>query len=429
MRVSVIGAGYVGLVQAAILAHLGHDVLCVDSNPERVAALNQGECPIHEPGLPALLKEGRDKDRLYFGSTVEQAVAWGEIIFVCVGTPPNPDGSPDLTHIDHVAKEIGKAIREPRIIVNKSTVPPGTAKRVKSIIQEHQKKSVHVDVVSNPEFLREGCAVEDSLHGDRIVIGAENWTVTDKMMQLYQGLQVRIFCTDPPSAEMIKYASNAFLATKISFINAIAQICEGVGADVTEVARGMGLDQRIGEKFLNAGLGWGGSCFGKDTSALIHVADQIGYDFDMLKATKAINEEMPRVFVGKVRDSLGGLQDRIIAVMGLAFKPDTDDMRDARAIPIIQKLVEEGAIVRAYDPVAAPNARNMLPQIEWPTTIDELVDCADAVLIVTEWKEFKQLNWKDIQGKMRYPRIFDGRNLFDAYEMKQLGYEYHSIGR
>jgi UDPglucose 6-dehydrogenase len=419
----------VGLVQAAILAHLGHDVLCVDSNPERVTALRRGDCPIHEPGLPNLLKEGRDTDHLFFGNTVEQAVAWGEIIFVCVGTPPNPDGSPDLQHIDHVAKEIGEAIREPRIIVNKSTVPPGTAKRVKSIIQKHQKSLVNFDVVSNPEFLREGSAVEDSLHGDRIVIGADNWHATDKMMQLYQGLQVRIVCTDPPSAEMIKYASNAFLASKISFINAIAQICEGVGADVTEVARGMGLDQRIGDKFLNAGLGWGGSCFGKDTSALIHVADQIGYDFAMLKATQAINEEMPRAFVAKVRDSLGGLQDRIIAVMGLAFKPDTDDMRDARSIPIIQQLVEEGAIVRAYDPVAAQNARGVLPPIEWPATIDQLVECADAILIVTEWNEFKQFNWKDIQDKMRSPRIFDGRNLFDAYEMRQLGYEYHSIGR
>ena len=429
MKISIIGAGYVGLVQAAILADHGHEVLCYDHNEARIQQLRKGNCPIHEPGLKELLQLGAKADKLFFASSIAHAVSWGDVIFICVGTPPLPDGSPDLQYIDKVAQEIGSSMTSEKIVVNKSTVPPGTAKRVLRIIKENQQYDIAVDVVSNPEFLREGSAIEDAVHGDRIVIGADSWKVTDKMLELYRDFPIRVLCTDSASAEMIKYASNAFLATKISFINAVAQICESFGADVTEVARGMGMDSRIGDKFLNAGLGWGGSCFGKDASAMIYVAKDAGYDFKLLEATITTNEEMPKWYLQKARTALGGFQDRIVAVLGVAFKPDTDDMRDARSIPIIKQMLEEGAIVRAYDPVAKKNAQEIMIGVEWPDDIDSLVDCADAIMILTEWSEFKTLDWKYIQSKMRFPRVFDGRNMFDRYEMEQLEFEYHSIGR
>jgi UDPglucose 6-dehydrogenase len=411
MRISVIGAGYVGLVQTAIMANIGHDVMCVDSDPEKIKKLKNGECPIYEPELQDMIEDA--KAQIFYGNTVEQAANWGEIVFVCVGTPEKEDGSPDLQYIDNVAKEIGESMREHIIVVNKSTVPPGTAHRVKEIIQKYQKFPTTFDVVSNPEFLREGCAIHDAMNGDRIVIGTDNWKTAEKLIEAYQELQTQVFLTDTISAEMIKYASNAFLATKISFINAIAQICEQVGADVKEVARGMGLDHRIGDKFLGAGIGWGGSCFGKDTSALIHIADQIGYDFKMLKATKEINEQMPKEFIQKIQTNLNGVNDKIIGVLGVAFKPDTDDMRDARSIPIIQKLVKEGAIVKVYDPVAKHNAEKILTNVQWTNTIEELAENTDAILIITEWKEFKDIKWREIKQKMRNPRIFDGRNMFE----------------
>jgi UDPglucose 6-dehydrogenase len=430
MNICVVGTGYVGLVTGAVFADLGNDVVCVDNQADKIAALQAGRMPIYEPGLEEMVARNVADGRLAFTTDLAAAVRRSLIVFITVGTPAKVDGESDLSAVEAVARGIGQAMEKYTVIVNKSTVPVGTGDFVREVIEKHQRQPVPFDVVSNPEFLREGSAIEDTLRPDRIVIGAPNQQVAMTLLELYAPLERPMIITDVPSAEMIKYASNAFLATKISFINAIANICELAGADVTQVIKGVGLDARIGPAFLQAGLGYGGSCFPKDTEALIHTAASLGYDFRLLRAVADINRERAAHFVGKMVKALDPIEDKVIAVLGLAFKPNTDDMREAKSVEVITRLLDLGARVRAYDPVAIPNARRLLP----PTVIYcespyEAAEGADALALVTEWNEFKFLNLERVRVLLRRPVVFDGRNVWEPERMRRLGFEYHSIGR
>src|SRR5881397_2366476 len=430
MNICVVGTGYVGLVTGAVFADLGNDVICVDNQPEKVAALQAGEMPIYEPGLEEMVGRNVADARLAFTTDLAAAVRRALIIFITVGTPPKADGETDLSAVEQVAAAIGKAMEKYTVIVNKSTVPVGTGDFVRDVIARHQRQRVPFDVVSNPEFLREGSAIEDTLRPDRIVIGAPNQQVAMTLLELYAPLERPMIITDVPSAEMIKYASNAFLATKISFINAIANICELAGADVAQVMKGMGLDPRIGSAFLQAGLGYGGSCFPKDTESLVHTAAALGYKFDVLRAVVDVNARRAAHFVSMIEQALAPLQARRVAILGLAFKPNTDDMRDAKSIEVITRLVELGATVTAYDPVAMTNARKMLPTVvEYADSPYAAAAGADGVALITEWNEFKFLNLERLRTAMRRPVVFDGRNLWEAERMRRLGFEYYSIGR
>ena len=430
MNIGVVGTGYVGLVTGAVFADLGNDVVCVDNVAEKVLALQAGRIPIYEPGLEEMVSRNVADGRLAFTTDVVSAVRRSVIVFITVGTPSKKDGETDLSAVEDVAREIGQAMERYTVIVNKSTVPVGTGEFVRDVIERNRRHPVPFDVVSNPEFLREGSAIEDTLRPDRIVIGAPTQQVAMTLLELYAPIERPMIITDVPSAEMIKYASNAFLATKISFANAIANICELAGADVTQVAKGMGLDARIGGAFLQAGLGYGGSCFPKDTDSLIHTATGLGYDFALLRAVVDVNRERAQDLVAKVEKALAPLDDKVIAVLGLAFKPNTDDMRDAKSIEVIDRLVERGVKVRAYDPVAMPNARRVRPA--WVTYCESshaAAEGADAVVLLTEWNEFKLLNLERLRAVMRRPVIFDGRNLWEPERMRRLGFEYYSIGR
>jgi UDPglucose 6-dehydrogenase len=430
MNICVIGTGYVGLVTGAVFADLGNDVLCVDNVPAKIEALRRGQMPIYEPGLEEMVVRNVADGRLDFTTDLTDAVRRSVIVFITVGTPPKATGETDLSAVEAVASEIAGAMERYTVIVTKSTVPVGTGEFVREVIERHQPRPVPFDVVSNPEFLREGSAIEDTLRPDRIVIGAPNQQVAMSLLELYAPLERPMIITDVPSAEMIKYASNAFLAMKISFANAIANICELAGADVTQVTKGMGLDQRIGPAFLQAGLGYGGSCFPKDTDSLVHTASSLGYDFGLLWTVVDINRERAAHFVEMIEKVLGPLGNRVIGILGLAFKPNTDDMREAKSIEIITRLVEAGATVRAYDPVAMLNAAKLLPPVvEYVNSGYDAAGGADAVALVTEWNEFKFLNLERLRGVMRRPLIFDGRNLWQPERMRRLGFEYHSIGR
>lgn len=429
MNICVIGTGYVGLVTGAVFADLGNDVICVDKDESKIDMLKRGEMPIYEPGLEEMVARNVEDNRLYFTTDVGEGVRKSEVVFIAVGTPPAEDGQADLSAVVDAAKTIARHMDRYKVIVNKSTVPVGTGDLVRDVITRNKIRDVEFDVVSNPEFLREGSAIVDTLCPDRIIIGAPNGNVAMRIVELYAPLEKPMLITDVHSAEMIKYASNAFLATKISFINAVAQICEKAGADVVQVTKGMGYDSRIGNAFLNAGLGYGGSCFGKDASCLIHTADNFGYDFKLLRAVVDINTDQPKLFVEKIKNSLGALEGRTVGILGLAFKPNTDDMRDAKAIDIIAALLSEGAQVKAYDPVAAENAGKIFPQIEYCPNAYTAAEGADALAIVTEWNEFKLLNLERLKERMSKPIIFDGRNIYDPQRMKKLGFEYHCIGR
>jgi UDPglucose 6-dehydrogenase len=430
MNICVVGTGYVGLVTGAVFADLGNDVICVDNVPEKVEALRRGEMPIYEPGLEEMVTRNVADGRLVFTTDLISAVRRSVIIFITVGTPPKEDGQTDLGAVETVAREIAKAMERYTVIVNKSTVPVGTGEFVREVIERHQVEPVPFDVVSNPEFLREGSAIEDTLRPDRIVIGAPTQQVAMTLLELYAPLERPMIITDVPSAEMIKYASNAFLATKISFINAVADICEKAGADVTHVMKGMGLDPRIGSAFLQAGLGYGGSCFPKDTDSLIHTAHTLGVDFTMLRAVIDVNRERAGHLVDMVDKVLAPLDRRLIAVLGLAFKPNTDDMREAKSIEVITRLVELGAAVRTYDPAAMTNAAKVLPaSVEYYDSAYAAAAGADAVVLVTEWNEFKFINLERLRASMRRPVVFDGRNLWEPERMRRLGFEYYSIGR
>jgi UDPglucose 6-dehydrogenase len=430
MNICVVGTGYVGLVTGAVFADLGNDVVCVDNVPEKISELRAGRMPIYEPGLEEMVARNVADGRLAFTTDLTEAVRRAVIVFITVGTPPGADGKTDLTAVNEVARAIGRAMERYTVVVNKSTVPVGTGDFVRDVIARHQKKPVPFDVVSNPEFLREGSAIEDTLRPDRIVIGAPTQQVAMSLLELYAPLERPMIITDVPSAEMIKYASNAFLSTKISFINAIANICEVAGADVTQVMKGMGLDARIGAAFLSAGLGYGGSCFPKDTDSLVHTAASLGYDFPLLRAVVEINKERAAHFVAMMEKPLNPMEGRVIAVLGLAFKPNTDDMREAKSVEVVNALLERGAIVRAYDPVAVENARSILPErVVYCDSPYVAATGADAVALVTEWNEFKFLNLERLRSVMRRALIFDGRNVWEPERMRRLGFEYHSIGR
>jgi UDPglucose 6-dehydrogenase len=430
MNICVVGAGYVGLVTGAVFADLGNDVVCVDNQPDKIAMLQAGRMPIYEPGLEEMVARNVADGRLAFTTDLAAATRRSLIVFIAVGTPPKADGQTDLQAVEAVARTIGQAMERYTVIVNKSTVPVGTGDFVREVIERSQRQPVPFDVVSNPEFLREGSAIEDTLRPDRIVIGAPNQQVAMTLLELYAPLERPMIITDVPSAEMIKYASNAFLATKISFMNAIANICDLAGADVTQVAKGVGLDARIGPAFLQAGLGYGGSCFPKDTDSLVHTAASFGYDFRLLKAVVDINRERTALFVGHIAKVLAPLDGKTIAVLGLAFKPNTDDMREAKSIEVIARLLELGAEVRAYDPVAIPNARRVLPpDVVYCESPYAAATGADAIALVTEWNEFKFLNLERVRSLMGRPVVFDGRNLWEPERMRRLGFEYYSIGR
>jgi UDPglucose 6-dehydrogenase len=430
MNIAVVGTGYVGLVTGAVFSDLGNDVVCVDKDDAKIETLRAGRMPIYEPGLEEMVERNVQDGRLGFTTDLAQAVRRSDIVFIAVGTPPKATGEADLSAVEEVALGIARSLDRYKVIVNKSTVPVGTGDLVRDIIATNRRRPVDFDVVSNPEFLREGSAIEDTLRPDRIVIGAPNQQVAMTLLELYAPLERPMIITDVHSAEMIKYASNAFLATKISFINAVANMCELAGADVTQVVKGMGLDPRIGSAFLQPGLGYGGSCFPKDTDSLIQTAHGLGYDFRLLRTVVEVNRERAQRFVALVRKVLDPLDDRVIAVLGLAFKPKTDDMREARSIEVIQGLVAAGARVRAYDPAAMANAKGLLPSsVEYCQSSYEAAEGADAIAVITEWNEFKLLSLERLRSAMRRPLVFDGRNMYEPERMRRLGFEYHSIGR
>lgn len=431
MYVCVIGTGYVGLVTGAVFADLGNDVICVDNDEKKVENLKKNIMPIYEPGLEEMVRRNQEDGRLSFTTDTGEGVRRSDVVFIAVGTPPANDGSTDLQYVESVAKAIAASIDRYKIIVNKSTVPPGTGDFVRTTIEANKRRKVDFDVVSNPEFLKEGSAIQDSLMPDRIVIGAPSQHVAMALLELYAPLEAPMHITDVASAEMIKYASNAFLATKISFINSVANICEKVGADVSLVAKGMGSDKRIGKEFLAAGLGYGGSCFPKDTLSLIHTAKKFGETFDILESVVQANEERTSRFINRIKEYLGGnLKGKKFGVLGLAFKPDTDDMRDAKSVEVINALAKEGATFVAYDPIAQENAKPLLPkEVVYAETAYAAAKGVDALIIMTEWKEFRGLKLEQIRDSMKRPLIFDGRNIYPPDRMERYGFEYISIGR
>jgi len=430
VRVAVIGAGYVGLTTAACFAHLGHDVLCADIDADRVARLKKGEVPILELGLPELLKEGLASGRLSFVLGAATAAQSAEIVFLCVQTPQGADGSADLSFVDAVAREIAPVLQHNTVVVNKSTVPVGSTRFVQRVLSEAGARIEGVTVASNPEFLREGQAVRDFLNPDRIVIGCEDRESAVRVSELYKRIQAPVLVTDPESAEMIKYASNAFLATKVSFINAIANLCEAVDADAREVAIGMGYDTRIGFQFLHPGPGYGGSCFPKDVAALLHISSSAGYDFDLLAGVVDVNAAQHERMVDKVRVGVGGnLAGKTVGLWGLTFKADTDDLRDSPALYVARRLIEEGAIVRAYDPGAGERPRTLVPGIELCVDVYDAASGADAVVLLTEWDEFRWLDFERVREAMRGRAIVDARNLLDPAAMRRRGFAYQGVGR
>jgi UDPglucose 6-dehydrogenase len=448
LKISVIGAGYVGLVTGGCLAGLGHEVICTDSDAEKLKTLNSGKLPIYEPGLDAVIAEARKEGRLSFRVNSGETIQASEAIFICVGTPPLPNGSADLSAIDHVARAVATESRTPKLVIEKSTVPAQTGQELKRALSVYGRKSgVTFRVASNPEFLREGTAVEDFLHPDRIVVGVEDETAERQLKDIYRPVLERKFkcpvhapaCPDLPypawlvttinSAELIKHASNSFLAVKISYANMVADLAERLGADIGEVVRAVGMDPRIGTSFFRPGLGFGGFCLPKDLQAFVHLAEKSGVDFSMLKEAEKINKKRIDHFVGKIRTALWVVKGKQLGVLGLAFKPNTDDIRFAPAIDLIQALLAEGASIRAFDPEAMEKAQTVLPQIQYGKTAYEAVEGAEALLIATEWEQFRKLDWDRIRDSMTRPLILDGRNLLTASEMKSRGFEYYSMGR
>ena len=429
MKIAVVGSGYVGLVTGACFSELGNDVICVDIDEEKIRKLNNDIMPIYEPGLDEIVKRNRKEKRLTFTTDLKEAIAKSEIIFICVGTPPKENGDADLSYVENVARTIADVMDSYKLIVDKSTVPVQTGEKVARTIRAYNKHKVDFDVVSNPEFLREGSAVQDFMHPDRIVVGCESEKAKQMMEKIYSPLKSKILFTDIKSAEIIKHASNSFLATKISFINAVANICELAGADVEKVAEGMGMDKRIGSQFLNAGIGYGGFCFPKDAEAFIRISEKLGYDFRLLKATQEINQLQKEHFVKKVEKALWVVKNKTIGILGLAFKPNTDDMRFAPSVDIIGSLQKEGAKIKAYDPEAMEKARQILKNVEYSDNPYDAAKDADALLILTEWNEFKELDMKKLKSLMRHHLVLDGRNIYNPEDIRKEGFTYISIGR
>ncbi|SDH63062.1 UDP-glucose dehydrogenase family protein [Alteribacillus bidgolensis] len=431
MNLAVVGTGYVGLVSGTCFAELGNHVICVDKLEQKVDQLNLNEIPIYEPGLEELVRKNKDAGRLAFTTNLTQAVKEADIILIAVGTPETETGAANLSYVYAVAEEIGEALDDTfKVIVNKSTVPVGTAEEVEEIVRR-KKREVNINVSSVPEFLREGSAVHDTFHPDRVVIGTSSEKAASMLKELHLPLTENIVVTDSRSSEMIKYASNAFLATKISFINEIANICDLYEADVHAVAKGMGLDHRIGPKFLHAGIGYGGSCFPKDVKALKYLAEDKGYQPNILQAVNDVNEIQSRRMVEHLdRIFDGDISGRTIAILGLAFKPNTDDMREAPSVKIIQDLIKQGAAVRAFDPIAIENAKKMLPdEVEYVDSALAAINGADAAFLVTEWDECKSLTPKQWKESLKQPVVVDGRNALDKESLKAEGIIYHGIGR
>ena len=429
MKLTIIGTGYVGLVSGTCFAEVGHHVICVDNNAEKVKMLQAGGIPIYEPGLEELVKKNVAAGRLSFTNSTAEGVQKSDVIFIAVPTPPQTDGSVDLSYIEKVARDIAAAMTSYKIVVDKSTVPVKTGEKVTETIKRYCPAKVEFDVVSNPEFLREGFAVGDLMKPDRVVIGVGSQRPAAAMKEIYQPFNAPIIVTDINSAELIKHAANSFLALKISYINAIANVCEAAGANVQEVAQGIGLDERIGRRFLNAGIGFGGSCFPKDLSAFIKIAEQIGYDFKLLKEVQRINSDQMDRFIKKITDTLWVLKDKKIGVLGLAFKQNTDDVRSSPAIDLCQRLLKDGATLRVHDPKAMDKAKSLLPNVTYVDDMNAVAEGCDALVVATEWDEFKQLDLARAKKGLTHPILFDGRNLFDPAEMEKLGWIYKSVGR
>jgi len=427
MDIAVIGTGYVGLVVGACLADLGNSVKCVDVNKEKIETLKAGKSPIYEPGLDELLQRNIKDKRISFTTDTESAVKASEIIFIAVGTPMSDSGEADLQYVRQAAESIGKSLNREKVIVNKSTVPVGTSEMVSNIIKKHYTEAFHV--VSNPEFLREGSAINDFLKPDRVVIGSSDEFAKNKMEELYRSLEAEILFTDTESAELIKYGSNALLAIKISFINEIARLCDNVKANIDDVSEGIGMDSRIGPHFLKAGCGWGGSCFPKDVKALIHIGEENGVKLLIPRAAEEVNKDQKLLPVKKLNSKIPELRGKRIAMLGLAFKPDTDDMREASSIEIANELMKQGAAVVAYDPVAMGEAKDLIKGIELADSAYKAAEGADALVLVTEWNEFKEIDLPKIKELMNGNTLIDGRNVYDRKQVEELGFKYEGIGK
>lgn len=429
-KVCIIGTGYVGLVTGTCLAELGHSVICVDNDVEKIKKLQNNIIPIYEPGLKKLVLQNSKKRKLSFTTEIKEGVRNSDIIFIAVPTPQKKNGEADLRFVEKVSREIAKNIDKYKVIVSKSTVPVTTSKRIRETIKAYCPKFVTFDVASNPEFLREGTAVKDFFNPDRIVIGIENKKAEKIMRELYRPIKAPIIITNIETAEIIKHASNSFLATKISFINAVSNICEKTGANVEEVAEAMGMDKRIGKLFLKAGIGYGGSCFPKDVEAFIYTANQHNYDFKLLKAVQEINQFQKKIFIEKIKNVLWILKGKRIGIWGLSFKPNTDDMRNSPSIDIINVLLKEGAIIQAFDPVATEKAKEIFKnKINFKSNLYQAAQNADVLLILTEWDQFKNADLQKMKKTLKLPIIIDGRNIFSPQKMKNLGFDYYSIGR
>ena len=431
MDISIIGSGYVGLVTGACFSDVGHNVICVDNDEAKVKALQAGRIPIYEPGLEQIIHRNVTAHRLRFSSSIREGVDNSQIVFIAVPTPPQANGEVDLSFIEKVSREIADVLTDYRVIVDKSTVPVKTGERVTETIKRYNRRGAKFDVVSNPEFLREGCAIHDLMHPDRIVIGSQSQHAVDLMKKVYEPFMAPILVTDINSAELIKHAANSFLALKISYINAISAICQVSGADVEKVADGIGMDRRIGRQFLNAGIGYGGSCFPKDVAAFIHISDQLGVPFTLLKEVQRINALQKERFLKVIRDTLWVLREKRIAVWGLTFKPDTDDVRSSVAVELVDAMLREGAHVSVYDPKGMDKAGELKPvaDAKFEKSPLEAVDGAEALVIATEWPEFANIDFAEVKKRMTTPIVFDGRNLLNPETMGELGFHYHSIGR
>jgi len=431
-RIAVVGAGYVGLVSACGFAELGHRVICVEKDPSKLEKLRKGVSPIYEPGLEELISEMLGKGLLSFSDDLGGSCSWADVIFICVGTPPRRDGGADMSQVEEVARGIASVLDGYKLVVEKSTVPVRTAEWIRRTIELYGGKGKRYDVASNPEFLRQGSALHDFFHPDRIVLGVESPEAERILLDIYSSIEAPKLITDIKTAEVIKHASNSFLATKISFINMVADLCEEVGADVKKVAQGMGLDSRIGLKFLEAGLGYGGSCFPKDLKAFIRVAEENGVDFSLLREVERINEGRLRRLVSKVKKAMWVLRGKEVALWGLSFKPNTDDIREAPSLKLVPELISEGASLRLCDPRAVENFKSVFPEGPTVRYFDdpyESVRGAHALVLVTEWDEFKRVDLERVRSLMLTPLVFDGRNAFDPDRMAELGFEYYGVGR
>jgi UDPglucose 6-dehydrogenase len=431
MDIAIVGSGYVGLVTGACFADVGHNVICVDNDEEKIKTLQAGRIPIYEPGLEEIVHRNVSAHRLHFSSSIREGVDKSHIIFIAVPTPPQPNGDVDLSFIEKVSREIADVLTDYRVIVDKSTVPVKTGERVAETIKRYNRHGAKFDVVSNPEFLREGCAIHDLMHPDRIVVGAQSQQAIDLMKKVYEPFMAPVLVTGISSAELIKHAANSFLALKISYINAISAICDASGADVEKVADGIGMDRRIGRQFLNAGIGYGGSCFPKDVAAFIHISEQLGVPFTLLKEVQRINAGQKERFLKLIRDTLWVLREKKIAVWGLTFKPDTDDVRSSVAIELVDTMLREGAHVTVYDPKGMEKARELkaIADAKFAASALEAVDGAEALVIATEWNEFANVDLAALKKRMTTPIVFDGRNLLNPETMGDLGFHYHSVGR